>query len=445
MSFTKYLILFLPLAIITFSTNLFPTIEKILLALLSKEDMEASLSAYYAVQIFQMSAVSLVMMAQVYVGSWYGEKKWNLIGPGIWQFIWFSIFSIVIILPLGYFYGNFYFKGTVIEDIALPYYYFLLVISFLFPIGGALTCFFLGQGKTTLVFIVTLVCHFIKLPLGYILIFGWKWVPSLGIMGGALSIFITQLGLCTTLLFNFLNKKNHRLYRTRDWRFNWSLFWECIQPGILRAINRLLTVANWGAITYLMTQGGEHHLLVLSIGGTLILLTTFFGEAICMTQMTVISQILGSKNYASLYSAFVPSIILTTGFAIVLSICLLIFPNWTFLHLFSSITLDHSTIRLIFTGIWCCSTFWIFSFIPIGYILAFKDTYFSLIMGFVNWIVGFFFIYICIEVYQVSYVYFWFLFSFLHVTAALLYSLRTFWLIEKSKHTEFLLKIESKA
>lgn len=207
LSLKQYLILFLPIALMTFSTNLFPAIEKVLLATLSKEDMEASLSAFYAVQIFQVGWVGLAMMAQVFVGNWYGEKKLNQIGPGIWQFIWFSFLSLVITLPFGYLYGKFYFKGTVIEEIVLPYYHSLLAMSFLFPLGGALTCFFLGRGKTLLVFIMTLICHLIKLPIGYALIFGWGWIPGLGLMGGALSIFMTQLAFCIGLSLSFLAKR----------------------------------------------------------------------------------------------------------------------------------------------------------------------------------------------------------------------------------------------
>jgi multidrug resistance protein, MATE family len=444
-NFKQYLILFLPIALMTFSTYLFPIVEKILLASLSKEDMEASLSAFYAVQIFQLAWVSLAMMAQVFVGSWYGEKKWNMIGPGIWQFIWFSLFSLAITLPFGYLYGKFYFKGTVIEEIVLPYYFSLLAMSFLFPLGGALTCFFLGRGKTFLIFIATLICHFIKLPIGYALIFGWKWIPSLGLMGGALSIFMTQLGFCIVLLFVFLNRENHQLYHTREWGFKWPFFWECIQPGVLRALNRLLSMANWGAITYLMTKGGETHLLILSIGGTLALLTTFFGEAICMAQMTIVSQILGSKKYHSLYSSFRPGIIMATIAILILSVNLLIFPNWTFQMLFPTIILDPPTVRLIFTGVWAFSACCIFSFLPISYVLAFKDTYFSLLMGFVNWITGFLFIYIFIDILQVSADYFWLLLTFLYFTTALFYYLRTMWLIEKSKLADPLFKMESKA
>ncbi|MGZ3732489.1 MAG: MATE family efflux transporter, partial [Parachlamydiaceae bacterium] len=358
----------------TFSTNLFPTVEKILLGSLSQQDMEASLSAFYAVQIFQLAFVSLAMMAQVFVGSWYGEKKWDRIGPGIWQFIWFSLISLAITLPFGYYYGKFYFKGTSIEEIVLPYYYSLLAMSFLFPLGGALTCFFLGRGKTLLVFITTLICHFIKLPIGYALIFGWKWIPSLGLMGGALSIFITQLVFCLTLFFIFLNSENHQLYHTRDWGFKWPLFWECIQPGVLRAMNRILTMANWGAMTYLMAQRGENHLLILSIGGTFNLLISFFGEAICIAQLTVVSQIIGSKKYHLLYSAFRPGVVLATIAILILSVNLLIFPSWTFHALFPKIIIDPSTIRLILMGVWLSSAISIYYYLPISYVLAFKDT-----------------------------------------------------------------------
>lgn len=445
LSFKQYLILFLPIALMTFSTHLFPTVEKILLASLSKEDMEASLSAYYAVQIFQLATVSLAMMAQVFTGNWYGEKKWHLIGPGVWQFIWFSLLSSIIVLPFGYLYGKAYFTGTIIENIVLPYYYALLAMSFLFPLGGALTCFFLGRGKTLLIFITTVICHLIKIPIGYALIFGWKWIPGMGLMGGALSIFITQLGFCLALFIVFLSKENHKLYKTREWNFKLPFFLECIKPGVLRAINRLLTMGNWGAITYLMTKGGENHLLILSIGGTLTLLTTFLAEAICLAQMTVVSQILGTKSYNSLYSAFRPGIILSTIATLLLSINLLIFPNWTLQTIFPTILLDPSTVRVIFAGVWLVSTLCIFSFLPISYVLAFKDTRFSLFMGFVNWVTGFLFIYSFMEILHVPAEYFWFLLAFLHFTTTLFYYLRTVWLIGKSKRDNPLLKMESKA
>lgn len=431
MNFKEYLILFFPIALMTFSTNLFPAIEKIFLANLSKEDMEASLSAFYAVQIFQLTSVSLTMMAQVFVGRWYGEKQWEKIGPGTWQFIWFSLFFFIISLPLGYFYGKFYFKGTLIEGIVFPYYHSLLGMSFLFPLGGTLTCFFLGQGRTGFIFIVTLICHLIKLPIGYAFIFGWSWIPRLGLMGGALSIFITQLCFCLILLAVFLNQKNHQLYCTRKWNFQKSLFWECIQPGILRATNRMLSMGNWGAITYFISQGGEKNLLVLSVGGTLGLMVGFIADAICLAQISLVSQLLGSKNYHSLYRAFFPGTILAIAGTLLVSINLLIFPSWTFEQLFPSIMIQSSVIKLISLGVWLSSALCMFSFLPVSYILAFKDTSFSVLMGGLNWFTGFLFIYTFMTIFHFSVDYFWVLFAFFHASTGIAYYLRTKWLIAK--------------
>lgn len=136
-------------------------------------------------------------------------------------------------------------------------------------------------------------------------------------------------------------------------------------------------MGNWAAIAYFMTQGGENRLLILSIGGTLILLIGSFGEAICMTQMTVVSQILGSRNYHSLYTAFRPGIIIATTAILILSVFLLIFPNWTFQKLFPKIMLDPFTLKLIFAGVWLSASFCMYSCLPASYVLAFKDTCFS--------------------------------------------------------------------
>ena len=103
--------------------------------------------------------------------------------------------------------------------------------------------------------------------------------------------------------------------------------------------------------------------------------------------------------------------------------------NWE--KLFPTIILDSSTVRLIFLGIWLVSALYTFSFLPISYVLAFKDTSFSLFMGFVSWITGFLFIYASIEILHVSADYFWMLLTLLHFTIALFYYLRTTWLIKK--------------
>ena len=170
--FKELVFLFIPIFIMTFSSYLSLFIEKLFFARISTEAIEVAVNTSIVTKIFQFPCVCLTMMAQVYVGRWHGANDLKAIGPGIWQFIWFSFLSILITLPLSFVYGNYYFKGTPSEDMLMPYYHFLISINFLYPLEMALICLYLGQGKTRLVLFLTIGSQFLKLILAYLLIFG---------------------------------------------------------------------------------------------------------------------------------------------------------------------------------------------------------------------------------------------------------------------------------
>lgn len=429
-SLREFCLLFLPILLMTFSTCIFLLVEKILLAQLSAKDMEAAVNAAYTIMLFQNPCIMLAMMAQVYVGRWRGAQELNAIGPGVWQFFWFSILSSLITIPIGIIYGNIYFKGTAIEEVVMPYYYFLISINFLYPLGTALSCFYIGQGKTRLVVCATLISQIVKLFIAYVLILGINDVlPPLGIMGGAWSTLIAQGGFCLGLLSVFLNSKHANLFNTRDWKFRPRLFWECIQPGLLRAMNRILGVSCWSSIAYLMSSKGGDYLLNFSIGGTLFLFLPFLGEAICQAQTTVVSQMLGAKQYQLLDKAFRTGTIVVVIAISLVGIPLVLFPEITFSYLFSKISMSESQISRAFFGVWISFIFFTFSYLPISYILAFKDTKFSLFMGFVNWINGYLFMYYAINFVRIEPDNFWLTLSFMHATTALLY----YWRMNKLK------------
>ena len=431
--FRRLILLFFPILMMTFSSCLFLLVEKLLLARFSVQAMEAAVSSAYAAQIFQAPCVALAMMTQVFVGRWFGEQNWKAIGPGVWQFIWFSLFSILIIVPLGFLYGNYYFSGTPIEDLALPYYSFLILINFLFPLGMALSCFFLGQGKTRLILFATIGFQSLKLVLGYLLIFGWgEWFPSMGLMGGVLSTCISQLGFSLLLLGVFLNKKNSEIYDSRCWHFQPKLFWECIPPGFLRALNRLLNFASWAAIAHLMTAKGGNYILVLSIGGTLFLFLPFLTEAICQAQTTILSQIVGIRDFPLLNKAFRSGLLLVLAIILVVSLPLVLFPMETFHYLFPAISIDESMIRKSLFGVWLSFCFFAFVFLPISTVLAFKDTKFSLFMGLVSWINGYALMYVAIKKIEISADQFWIVLSIMHASNALFYYWRMKWLQAKA-------------
>lgn len=421
----QFIRLFLPILLMTFSSCIFLMVEKLLLARLSAQSMEAAVSAAYACVLFQGPCIVLAMMCQVCVGRWQGAQDWKAIGPGVWQFIWFAFLSMLVIAPVGSLYGYYYFTGTAIEEVVMPYYTFLIFINFLYPLGAALSCFYIGQGKTRLVLISTLLSQVVKLILAYVLIFGIQdWIPALNIMGGAWSTLLAQGAFCISLSVVFLNSKHAKQYDTRQWKFRPKLFWECIQPGLLRALSRVLMASCWASIAYLMTAKGGDYLLSLSVGGTLFLFLPFLGEAICQTQTTIVSQILGSRRYFLLEKAYRSGTILVISATILVGIPLIIFPSFTFEYLFPKIIMSEAQIRQSFLGVWLSFTFFTFCYVPISYILAFKDTQYFLWMGFVNWINGYLYMYFMLKKIEIPAEDFWIYLSLMHASMALLYFLR---------------------
>lgn len=428
-SLKELFLLFSPLLLIAFLNYLVLFVEELFLVRFSTKAMEAAISATYARQIFQISFVSLAMMSQVYVGRCYGAQDWKEIGPVIWQFIWFSLFSLFISIPFSLAYGQYYFQGTGLEEIGLPYFYFLASINFLFPLGAVLSCFFIGRGKTRLVLIITIGFQFLKILLSYLLIFGIKsWLPSMGLMGIAFATLISQGGFCLLLLCVFLNKKNNEIFHTRRWKFKLRLFWESIHPGLLRALNRILTAFSWASIAHLMSSKGGDYLLILSIGGTLFLFLPFLGDALCQANTTVVSNLLGAKKHLLLDKAFRTGTILALFAIILVGIPLVFYSSFTFHYLFPLAAFDDVVIHRVFFGVWISFAFFTLSYVPISFILAFKDTKFSLFMGALSWINGYLLMYIVIEKGHIAADQFWLYLAIMHGSSALLYLWRMQWL-----------------
>ncbi len=423
--FKEFFRLFFPIFFILFSTSLFVLVEKVLLACLSVEEMEAAVTIAFVSMIFQVSCAGLAMMAQVAVAKWYGAGHYHAIGPGIWQFIWFSIFSMIITVPIGLLYGNYFLAQTSIQKIALPYFHFTLWINFLIPLGSALSCFYLGQGKTRFVLLSTLGSQILKISLAYLLILGKEpWIPSLGLMGGGISTLIAQGGFCLLLFIGFLHSKNANKYLSRVWYFHPKLFWQYIQPGLLRAVNRISQVICWTSIAHIMVTKGGDYLIILSIGGALALFLPFIGEAISQTETILLSQVMGANRHYLLNKILFIGLICAIFFAALIAIPLIAFPAFTFAKLFPEVSLDFPIVQRLFFGVWSSFVSYTIGYVGVGYILASKDMYFYFFMGFFIWINGYLLMYIALEHFLIPADLFWTIYSFMHASTACLYFLR---------------------
>ena len=89
----------------------------------------------------------IAFVSQGFVGHYKGAKQEKMIGPFIWQMIYFSFLSMLITYPLSLV-GKLYLKGIELEHGALTYLSYLSAVNFLYPLGATLAAFYLGRGKT---------------------------------------------------------------------------------------------------------------------------------------------------------------------------------------------------------------------------------------------------------------------------------------------------------
>jgi Na+-driven multidrug efflux pump len=137
-----------------------------------------------------------------------------------------------------------------------------------------------------------------------------------------------------------------------------------------------------------------------------------------------VSQILGAQKFSYLSKALRSGALLASIMIVIVGIPLLCFPHVTFNWLFPTIDVGSMNIQKIFTGIWLSFTFFTFGYLPISYILAFKDTKFSLFMGFIGWINGFLFMYFMMNKVAIQADLFWTVLSIMHFSSLVLYWLR---------------------
>lgn len=423
--------LFFPLLLVTFTNSIFLLVEKLFLAQVSPQAMQAAVNVAYISSISQAACVLLAMMAQVIVGRRYGEQAYLEIGPSIWQYVWFSLLSSLLTVPINFLVGDAYFQDVDIRHLALPYFHLMIGMNFLHPLGAALACFFLGQGKTRLLLFTAIGSQLLKIAVSYPLIFG-KWnFPALGLLGGAWSTLIAQGSFCIFLFSVFMNKKNRSYFNTSQWKFQWALFKECIYPGFLRALNRVISLSCWAVTARLTLAQGEDYALALSLGGTFFFFLPCFGDALCQAQVTIVSQSIGAGRRSELKPAA------RTGYFTALLISFLgvapflIFPEYTFKSLFPTLAVDPLFIEQLLLGVFCSFAWLMISYIPVSSILAFRDMNFSLFMGIFNWVNGYLLVLFFLKVVNISAGHFWLALSLMHGSTALLYHLRANYLTKR--------------
>ena len=212
-SLREVLSISLPLMLTSLSFFSMVFVDRLFLASYDLHAMTAAVNASVVGLSFMAGLTIVAAIAEVFVGRRFGAGDTKNLGAPVWQMLWLSLFSFALYIPLSI-YGSEIIFGAERPDERIYLKWILFSAPFWFGYQ-AVAAFFIGQGKTVIIAVVSILTNFINFGLDYYLIFGVEdWIPPLGIQGAVLSTcFCTFFE--TALLFCRLypKKEPHKLWR----------------------------------------------------------------------------------------------------------------------------------------------------------------------------------------------------------------------------------------
>lgn len=427
-SLRELVALSIPLMFVFFSSTFMGFCDRWFLAYISTEAMEASMAALYLSLFFQVPCMRIASICQVFVAQNFGAGNYRAIGSHVWQMIWFSFCTMLITYPVSYLGQSLFFGGTSIESSALIYFRVMMLGNFLFPLGVSLAAFYIGQGKTKVVFLTTVCSNILNVLLNVLFIFGVPdFIPPMGIYGAALGSIIAQSAFCVTLFFFFTQPSTQEKFCVHNWQINFNSLLAQLRLGIPRAVSRIFLLGTWLFTAKVMLLKGGDYTLVLTIGGTIALLFTFIGDGMSQAMITIGSNLIGAEASNSLYkltrSAFIFIIFSSIFF---LTPLLLIYPDWllSFFLVGDFSPTTWKTLQLSSYWLWFHFLFYGINHIGHSLLVITRDTVFHMLVVAFDFLLSFLPLYMGIHYFNISADKLWLITSIDFLVAALIFFMR---------------------
>lgn len=382
-----------PLILGLLSNSLMMFSDRLFLANYSLETLSASATGGMAAILMSILPLVIAGMSEVFVGRLNGEESKLEIGKSVWQMIWFSAATGPFFIILPRLLTPLIFYGSPLIEVEADYFIITSDFNMFWCICIALMGFYIGIGKAKVVMWVTLAGNGINILLDYLLIFGKGPFPEMGIKGAALVTGISSILMMLMLGIGFLSSKNNALYRTRDFRFHYSLFKEGIRIGIPAGLGRFMEMFAHMIFLRAVAFSGPENLTIVAIVQSIYILFAFCTEGLSKAVTAIVSNLIGAGKLLK-----IGNVLRAASFQHVLLFSILMGTLYFYSHEVIGIFLPKDQAYLLldddffystlYAVDWMCIFFLFdgFCWILMGHLLAAQDTRFLLIASLIqNW------------------------------------------------------------
>jgi len=293
----------LPLVLGLSATTLMEFTDRVFLANYSVEAISASLPAGITAYLFLAFFGGVGSYAGVFIAQYSGKGDFKMVGPVLWQAIYFTLFAGIIMYLVAVFATDTIFRlaGHEQEVQRLESIYFSILCKWgvLHVAMASLSTFYTGRGFTRAVMIITFLGVFVNIPLDYALIFGLWGMPEMGIRGAAIATvmaWVVNVALFVVLIFTKKNDTNFQILS--HFQFNWKLLKRLMRFGVPAAFQFTMDIVAFTLFVLLVGRIGTAELAATNIVLSINALTFMPSMGASQGISILVGQALGKKSPA---------------------------------------------------------------------------------------------------------------------------------------------------
>ncbi len=293
----------LPLVISLSATTVMEFTDRVFLANYSIDAISAALPAGITSFLFLAFFGGVGGYAGVFIAQYTGRGNHQKIGIVLWQGIYFTLASGLLLWLVGVFAATPIFSlaghAEGVRQLEEIYFSILCKGSVLHVAMATLSTFFTGRGLTRPVMVITFLGVFINIPLDYALIFGRWGMPQLGMEGAA---FATVAAWAINVIFLvaliFTKKNNLRFGVFSGFRFDRDIFFRLMHFGIPGSLQFTMDILAFTLFILLVGRIGRAELAATNIVLSINALAFMPSMGVSQGMTILVGQALGRKKPA---------------------------------------------------------------------------------------------------------------------------------------------------
>jgi MATE family multidrug resistance protein len=267
--YRELLFLAFPLILTTSSWSIQHFVDRMFLAWYSPDAIAAAMPSgilNYTIMSLFIGAVSYV---NTFVAQYHGAKRFNRIGPALWQGIYLSLIGgifILCLIPLAGPIFTFVGHDPAVRENEMVYFQYLCLGGVPVIAASALAGFFSGRGRPWPVMWVNVLATSVNIILDYLLIFG-KWgFAEMGMKGAAIATVISGVFSFIAYVVLIARPSYDGIYCTLSgWRPDRELFVRLLKFGVPAGVQFFLDMAGFTIFVLILGRLGTVSLAATNI------------------------------------------------------------------------------------------------------------------------------------------------------------------------------------